>query len=166
MSPVAAPTLAVAETAVRVVPAAEESIQPQTKATEITGVELQKSEDAVKVVITGNGSVVPNVFPINERIVVDIPGVSLHAILPEKMLSPVRGIRAGKHKDKLRLVLDVREKTNFEVNSSGNAVEISLKSQGDKGSCCPLGQYRGSFCYCEKGAGIAYSGDAGRTAPC
>ncbi len=121
-----AAVMAVAKTPSYVVKAAEENIQPMSKATEIRGIELKKNADGVIVIITGNGAIMPNVFPINERIVVDIPGVSLNTTLPEGVISPLKGIRAGQHKDKLRLVFDLKEKTNFDVTAIGNSIEIAL----------------------------------------
>jgi type IV pilus assembly protein PilQ len=125
----AVPVLAAAENPAKVVRAAEENVQPMAKATEIKGVEVNKTADAVKVIITGNGTMIPNVFPVSERIVVDIPGVSLNAKLPESGIAPLKGIRAGKHKDKLRLVLDLKEKTNFDVTAAENYIEISLQAR-------------------------------------
>jgi hypothetical protein len=90
-----------------------------SKATEISSVEINKTADAVKVLITGNGTIIPNVFPVNERIVIDIPDVSLNTTLPDSVISPLKGIRAGKHKGKLRLVLDLKQKTNYDVHAIG-----------------------------------------------
>jgi type IV pilus assembly protein PilQ len=113
-----------------------EKLQPRTesaptisKATEINNIEIKKSADTVRVLITGNGAMIPNVFPINERIVVDIPNTTLRAAVPSHTFSPLKSIRAGKHKDKLRLVLDLKEKTTFDVTAVGNTVEISLVSK-------------------------------------
>ncbi len=100
---------------------------PLPGATEIRSIELKKTADIVKVVITGNGAMMPNVFPIDEKIVIDIPGVSLHASLPSSTISPLKGVRAGKHKDKIRLVLDLKEKTSYDVAAKDNTIEISLK---------------------------------------
>lgn len=125
--PKAVPAVVIAP--VKVMKASVENIQPMSKATEVSGIELKKTADAVKVIITGNGAMTPNVFPINERIVVDISDVVLKATLPESAVSPLKGIRAGKHKDKLRLVLDLKEKTNFDVTAIGNSIEISLLAQ-------------------------------------
>jgi type IV pilus secretin PilQ/predicted competence protein len=123
--PVAEPVLSV-EPPANAVKAVEENKQPLSKATEIRGIELSKTGGAVKVLITGNGAIIPNVFPINERIVVDIPNVILKASLPEHVIAPLKNIRAGKHKDKLRIVIDLQEKTNYDVAATGNSVEISL----------------------------------------
>ncbi|MEW6107797.1 MAG: type IV pilus secretin PilQ [Nitrospirota bacterium] len=98
-----------------------------SKATEITSIEVQKSADAVKILIIGNGAMTPNVFPIDERIVVDIPDVSMKADLPSGVISPLKGIRAGKHRDKARLVLDLKEKTNYDVTAIGSSIVISLQ---------------------------------------
>ena len=114
------------------VPAEKDSATPAaSKATEINNITIKKSADTVKVIISGNGTMIPNVFPVNERIVVDIPETTLRTALPSQTLSPLKGIRAGKHKDKLRIVLDLKEKTNFDVTAIGNTIEISLMNKED-----------------------------------
>jgi len=109
-------------------PAEKEATPVTSKATEISSITVKKSADTVKVIISGNGTMIPNVFPVNERIVVDIPETTLRAAMPSQTMSPLKGIRAGKHKDKLRIVLDLKEKTNFDVTAIGNTIEISLMS--------------------------------------
>jgi type IV pilus assembly protein PilQ len=110
---------------------------PVQQATEITGIELTRADGAVKVVISGNGSMTPNVFPLDGRIVVDIPSVSLKASVPESVIQPLKGIRAGKYKDKVRLVLDLAEKTHYDVSSEGSSVVIALQSEGSLQSGAP-----------------------------
>jgi type IV pilus assembly protein PilQ len=105
---------------------AQGSVASMPKATEISSIEVRKSADGVKVLVTGNGTMTPNVFPVSDRIVVDIPETVLRASVPEQAIPPLKGIRAGKHKDKVRLVLDMREKANFDVTATGNVIEISL----------------------------------------
>jgi type IV pilus assembly protein PilQ len=100
------------------------------KATEITGIQLQKTGGAVQVVITGNGTMTPDVFPLDGRIVIDIPSVSLKASVPDRVIRPLKGIRAGQHKDKVRLVLDLGKKTHYEVSSKGASVTIALQAEG------------------------------------
>ena len=112
-------------------PAEKEAAPVTSKATEINSITIKKSADIVKVIISGNGTMIPNVFPVNERIVVDIPDTALRAVIPSHTMSPLKGIRAGKHKDKLRIVLDLKEKTNFDVTAIGNTIEISLMSKED-----------------------------------
>jgi type IV pilus assembly protein PilQ len=101
--------------------------KPLPKATEITAISFKKSADIVKVLITGNGSMIPNVFPLDSRIILDIPDVVLNAQIPSTVLSPVQAIRSGKHDGMIRLVVDLKEKTNFDVSSTGDSIVIALK---------------------------------------
>lgn len=96
------------------------------KATEITDISFETEPTSVKVVIKGNGTMVPNVFPLDGRIVVDIPDVAMNASIPATVISPVRGIRSGKHDDKIRLVLDLKEDAVFDVETIGNSITISF----------------------------------------
>ncbi|SPP99876.1 putative Type IV pilus biogenesis and competence protein PilQ [Candidatus Sulfobium mesophilum] len=100
-----------------------------SEAKSIVRIELKKSAEALKVLIIGDGTMKPNVFPIDHRIVIDVPNVSMHASLPTSVVSPLKGIRTGKHRDKVRLVLDLREKTAFDVATIGNTIEVMLKSK-------------------------------------
>lgn len=116
------------------------NISSMSKATEIINIEIEKFAGGVRLLISGNGTMIPNVFPIDDRIVVDIPDVALNASLPSSVVSPLKGIRAGKHKEKVRLVLDLLERTNYDVAAIGSTIEISLqqtdvvssKNQADK----------------------------------
>ncbi|OGW74123.1 MAG: hypothetical protein A2484_01755 [Nitrospirae bacterium RIFOXYC2_FULL_44_7] len=81
-------------------------------ATSIVKVTIEKEQDVLKLTIKGNGSLNPNVFELDNRTVLDMPNVTLEAPLP-KAQSPLKGIRAGKYKDKTRIVLDMKEKTSF-----------------------------------------------------
>jgi type IV pilus assembly protein PilQ len=103
------------------------SEQTLPKATKITDLSFERTEDALKVMIKGDGSMIPNVFPLENRIVVDIYDVEMNAQIPSEVVSPVKGIRSGKHEDKIRLVLDLKEKTNFDVASIGDSIVITLK---------------------------------------
>lgn len=96
------------------------------KATEINSISFERSADIVKVLIKGNGSMSPNVFPLDERIVIDIPDVVMKAELPSAVISPLKGIRAGKHDDKVRLVIALKEKTDFGVTTIGDSIVVAL----------------------------------------
>lgn len=113
------------------------------KATEITDVSFDALGDSVKVLIKGNGLMVPNVFPIDDRIIIDIPDVVMNTVLPSGVVSPVKGIRAGKHDEKIRLVLDLREKTNFDVSATGDTIAVILKKSGRESSVSTVAQMSG-----------------------
>jgi type IV pilus assembly protein PilQ len=100
---------------------------PLTKATEISDISFDVSAGAVKVLIKGNGSMIPNVFPLDNRIVIDIADVALNAPIPSTVVSPVQGMRSGKHEDKVRLVIDLKEKTKFDVTAIGDSIVVTLK---------------------------------------
>ncbi len=102
------------------------SPQPLPKATEITNLTFERTEDALKFIIKGNGSMIPNVFPLENRIVIDIFDVEMNAQIPSEVVSPVKGVRSGRHEDKIRLVLDLKDKTNFDVASIGDSIVVTL----------------------------------------
>ncbi|MDP2754491.1 MAG: type IV pilus secretin PilQ, partial [Nitrospirota bacterium] len=106
------------------------------KATEISSISFEQSADTVKVLIKANGSMTPNVLPLDDRIVIDIPDVVMNTPLPAAVVPPVKRIRSGKHDDKIRLVLDLKEKTNFDVTVIGDSIVIALQ-RADKEPLAP-----------------------------
>jgi type IV pilus assembly protein PilQ len=107
-------------------PGAAES-KTAAKATEISDIAFETYGNTVKVLIKGNGAMVPNVFPLDGRIVIDISGVVMNTTVPSSVVSPVKALRAGTHDDMVRLVFDLKEKTNFDVAAIGNSIVITLK---------------------------------------
>ncbi|MDH5203339.1 MAG: hypothetical protein OEW69_08790, partial [Nitrospirota bacterium] len=61
------------------------------KATEITDISFEKSDGILKVVVKGNGTITPNVFPLDNRIVIDVPDVRMKAKIPSTVVSPLKG---------------------------------------------------------------------------
>lgn len=111
------------------------------KATEITEISLEESGDGIKVRITCNGSMTPKVFPLDKnRIVIDLPKVSIKAPLPSNVVSHLKEIRSGRHKDKSRLVLELDEKMPFDVSSSGNTVIVAMLKHKNKPDPAPVEQ--------------------------
>lgn len=110
------------------------------KATEITDISFDALGDSVKVLIKGNGLMIPNVFPIDDRIVIDIPDVVMNTVLPSGVVPPVKGIRSGKHDEKIRLVLDLREKTNFDVSAAGDTIAVILNKSDRESSASTVAQ--------------------------
>ncbi len=100
----------------------------QQNATEISDISFEKTDTGVKVLIKGNGSMTPSVFPIDDRIVIDIADVKMNAQIPSVVMSPVRAIRAGERDSSLRLVLDLFAQTNFDVTAVGDSIEVDLSA--------------------------------------
>ncbi|HET6514736.1 MAG TPA: type IV pilus secretin PilQ [Thermodesulfovibrionales bacterium] len=98
-----------------------------SKASEIREIRLEQTDGTVNCIIRGDGSMTPTVFTLRSRIVVDIPNVNLRAKLPSAVIAPVKGIRAGKHGEKTRLVIDLREMKNFDVSSVKDTVIIAIQ---------------------------------------
>jgi type IV pilus assembly protein PilQ len=113
---------------VQQVPMTMEEKSSMPKATEITDISFDHSPGIVKIVIKGNGSMSPSVFSLMDRIVLDIPDVVMKAVVPSTVMAPVKGLRAGKHNDKTRLVVDLSAARDFDVLSVKDTIVIALKA--------------------------------------
>ncbi|MBI4691555.1 MAG: type IV pilus secretin PilQ [Nitrospirae bacterium] len=96
-------------------------------ATSVVDLKAEKSQDVLKVVIKGNGSLSPNVFRLDNRAILDMPNVIMAAPLPAAIPPPLKGIRAGKHTDKARLVFDMKEGTSFDVAAIEDSVIVTFR---------------------------------------
>ncbi|HAM50807.1 MAG TPA: hypothetical protein DCP92_09000 [Nitrospiraceae bacterium] len=107
----------------------QKSEQPSAlpKATQITDIYFEQKDGTVDVVIAGDGVMSPTVFTLKNRIVIDIADVNLKAKVPSTVISPVKGVRAGKHKDKTRLVLDLKELKGFDVSTVNNSIVVAIQ---------------------------------------
>jgi type IV pilus assembly protein PilQ len=106
------------------------ALHPQLpKATEITNISFDTSAGAVKVLIQGNGSMTPNVFPLENRLVIDVADVALNTPIPAGVISPILGIRSGKHDDTTRIVIDLKEMTKFDVAAIGDSIVVTVKRE-------------------------------------
>jgi type IV pilus assembly protein PilQ len=115
---------------------------PLGPATEISNISIETYPDSIKVFIKGNGSMTPNVFPLDDRLVLDIADVAMNAAIPSTVVSPLTGIRSGTHEGKVRLVLDLKAKTPFDVTASGDSIVVTLK-RPEKERLAPVAQMAG-----------------------
>jgi len=118
---------ATAEKTAETVKPEEKTAMPEelSPATSITQINIEKAEDAVKVIIKGDGVLSPNVFRLDNRAVLDMPNVTMAASVPAAV-PPLKNIRAGKYKDKTRLVFDLKGKIDFDVTAAGDSVIVSF----------------------------------------
>ncbi|MBF0608631.1 MAG: AMIN domain-containing protein [Magnetococcales bacterium] len=108
------------------------------EARNITGVHFKKeSATRSKVEISGDGPISADVFTLDGRIVADIPKVRLAKLQKQTPKMPLSAIRWVEHKDKVRIVLDVAEKVNYEVVMGGNVVDIVLTASGTNAADMP-----------------------------
>ncbi|MGE5893547.1 MAG: type IV pilus secretin PilQ, partial [bacterium] len=92
----------------------------------ITDITFERVQNAVKIIIQADGPVKPNVFPLDDRIVLDFKNIRMKAQTPKEVAYPLKGIRAGEHKDKTRIVLDLTKKASYDVIAIENSVVVSL----------------------------------------
>jgi|Deesub1362B_J571_1020462.scaffolds.fasta_scaffold00273_19 type IV pilus assembly protein PilQ len=113
-------------------PETEEEIIPEKieipEAEYVEEVIMSREGDKVMVTIKGDGRLVPDIFPLEGRLVIDLPGVDMRAELPKEVIKPLRGIRWGEHEDKTRIVLDLEPNTSFDVVSIDDRIDIALRS--------------------------------------
>lgn len=107
--------------------AAAEELAP---ATEIQGVSFDYIKGLVRLVIKGNGSMKPEVFNIDSRVILDLPGVAMKATLPEAVLAPVKAVRQGVHDGAVRLVVDLKEQVEYTVTAEADTVVVSFPMEG------------------------------------
>lgn len=114
------------------VPAAKDKageVRPSLpSAKEIRDIRLSRKDGVVELEIIGDGELKPNVFPLDKRIVIDIPGTVSRAKAPEA-IAPVKAVRIGKHPDKTRIVLDMTEKSSYEVNAMGERLVVAVMGE-------------------------------------
>jgi type IV pilus assembly protein PilQ len=99
---------------------------PLPKATEITGISFERAADKLNVLFKGNGSMEPSVFNLDNRIIIDVPDIALSAQIPAEVVSPIKGIRSGKYDGKTRIVIDLKEKTDFNIETIRDSIVLSL----------------------------------------
>jgi type IV pilus secretin PilQ/predicted competence protein len=92
----------------------------------ITGLSFDNTEGYLRFVISGDGSMFPNIFSLDRRIVIDIPDVMLNVDLPEQVVPPVKSVRKGVYDDRIRFVLDLNRKEEFAAEAVGDSVIISF----------------------------------------
>lgn len=94
----------------------------------IESIDMFRRNGKIVILIKGDGSLKPEIFPLDNKLVVDIEGVSMNASIPQEVPRPLKGIRWGDHGDKIRIVLDFEPDTTFDVVSLGDTIEIALAS--------------------------------------
>ncbi len=113
----------------------EEVEMPQTgndlpPAQYLESISMERLPEALQVTLKGDGNMIPDVFPLDDRLVIDIPDVDMRAEVPREVVKPLKGIRWGEHDGKIRVVLDLEKNTSFDVVSIGDEVRVKLRSAG------------------------------------
>ncbi len=101
---------------------------PMSAAQYIEDVEMSRQKGKVVVLIKGDGRVSSEIFTLDNKIVVDVMGVEMKAVMPDTVIKPVKGIRWGRYEDKTRIVIDLEPDTDYDVISMGDTIQISLRT--------------------------------------
>lgn len=125
-APAEGPEAVMPEAAMMEEPMAEKAL-PQ--ATEIQELGFDFMKGTVRLVIKGNGSMAPEVFSIDEKVILDLPGVTMKAAMPEAVIAPVKAVRHGMHDGAVRLVVDLKEPVEFTVTAEADTVVLAFPSE-------------------------------------
>ncbi|MEW5744811.1 MAG: type IV pilus secretin PilQ [Nitrospirota bacterium] len=126
------------DAAAAVVPPAphdDEAAGSSDPAEQITEIAFNKTAEGAELIIKGDGAMPdPAVFELEGKIMVDVPGVSMKAPLPQETPSPVRRLRHRADDDKVRFVLDIEKGAGVEVVALDDEVivEVRHKDRGVK----------------------------------
>ncbi|TAL09885.1 MAG: type IV pilus secretin PilQ [Nitrospirae bacterium] len=109
--------------------------QPLSPAKIVTAIDVQRQDDGLMVVITGDGELSYQVVRLDgNRLILDLPGVvnatKRHAIPVGHPM--VRQIRIGMHQlplPKLRVVLDLERAVPYAIVKSGSQLKVTLSDQ-------------------------------------
>ena len=120
-------------------------LEQKSTATVVSAVRASAGKEGVKVVITGDGTMVPKVFMLKDnRLVVDIPGTASRvkpSVIPVRKGGLAR-VRVAQHADKVRVVLDLVHPLEYTVIPEGNTLVIAMGTVSDAKAAEKLPQER------------------------
>jgi type IV pilus assembly protein PilQ len=96
----------------------------------LTGIDVQRGPDDIRVVISGDGRLAHEVTRLDERrLMIDIPGVA--SVIRKPVISVnhqmLKRVRLGYHADRVRLVLDLAGSAAYSVESQGANLIVTLR---------------------------------------
>ena len=96
----------------------------------LTGVDVQRGTDDIRVVISGDGKLAHEVTRLDERrLMIDIPGVASSIRKPVISVNHqiLKQVRLGYHADKVRVVLDLAGSVAYSVEPQGANLIVTLR---------------------------------------
>ncbi|MCI0468534.1 MAG: type IV pilus secretin PilQ [Nitrospirae bacterium] len=105
-------------------------IKPADSAKTITAIEINKLDRGAKIIIKGDGVIPdPDVLKVDGEIVIDMPNVSLTAVLPKNFVYPVKNINASAARDGVRLTISTDGATDAEALSYGYELAFHISAK-------------------------------------
>ena len=96
----------------------------------LTGVDVQRGADDIRVVISGDGKLAHEVTRLDERrLMIDIPGVASSIRKPVISVNHqiLKQVRLGYHADRVRVVLDLAGSVAYSVEPQGSNLIVTLR---------------------------------------
>jgi type IV pilus assembly protein PilQ len=112
----------------------------------LTGIDVQRGTDDIRVVISGDGRLTHEVRRLDERrLMIDIPGVA--SVVRKPVISVnhqmLKRVRMGYHADRVRLVLDLAGSATYSVEPQGTNLIVTLREGAGTDMVATTDSYRG-----------------------
>lgn len=112
----------------------------------LTRIDVQRGNDHIRVVISGDGRLAHEVTRLDEqRLVIDIPHVTsaIHRPVMSVNHQILKQVRLGYHADKVRVVLDLAGKASYSVEPQGANLIVILREGSGADIVAATDSYRG-----------------------
>ncbi len=97
---------------------------------EITKVTLSKTGEGGELIIKGDGTMPdPSVFELDNKVVIDVPGVAMKAIIPSNLKSPFKEVNCRIEDGKIRFVLELESGFEAEVFALGDELFVDVSGK-------------------------------------
>ena len=113
----------------------------------LTGIDVQRGTDNIRVVLSGNGKLAHEVTRLDERrLMIDIPGVDSVIRKPVILVNHqmLKQVRLGFHADRVRLVLDLAGSAVYSIEPQGANLIVTLREGAGTEMGSETGSHRGN----------------------
>jgi type IV pilus assembly protein PilQ len=85
-----------------------------------------RTDDTLKLVISGDGFMKPSIFKLEDKVVIDVPGVEMKASVPEEVIYPVEFVRHGMYEERVRIVVGLEKGAEFVASTVDDTIVIAM----------------------------------------
>lgn len=105
----------------------DSAAQADGLATLVTAITIFKTDNGAELVIKGNGMMPePEVYELDDKLILDIPGVSVNAQLPGELIIPVKSIRHMTETDKSRFTINIEQVLEKDIIALDDEIIVDL----------------------------------------
>lgn len=112
----------------------------------LTGIDVQRGINDIRLVISGDGRLTHQVTRLDEqRLIIDIPHVASVIRKPQVSVNHqyLKRVRLGYHADKVRVVLDLAGQAEYSVEPQGTTLLVTLREGAGASIVAGADRYRG-----------------------